>query len=143
MKRTERIIKNFLEDYGCALVELQNGYKETHWMWWIFPQVSGLGYSYTAQFFAIESIEQAQEFINRPDIRRKYHELCNILLSLPTNDAGQIFGYPDDLKLKSSLTLFSMVDNCDIYEKVLNKYFGSERCEFTINTINEWRKNNG
>jgi len=121
-------LKRFLEaqenSYPSALAEIKKGKKTSHWMWYIFPQVQGLGSSVTSKFYSIKDIAEAKEFLDHPILGKRLMDICNELLKLETNDAYQIFGSPDDMKLKSSMTLFSAVPNTDtIFQIVLDKFF--------------------
>lgn len=93
-------------------------------MWYIFPQVKGLGYSETAKFYAIEDIDEAKVFLNDEYLGGNLREICSALLNLKTDNVDDIFGYPDDLKLRSSMTLFVVASNGEqIFMDVLTKYF--------------------
>ena len=93
-------------DYPIALEEIRNGQKESHWMWYIFPQLKELGYSSTEKFYGL-SKDEAKAYINDEVLKSRLIEISNVLLELKSNDATEILGYPDDLKLKSCMTLFS------------------------------------
>jgi uncharacterized protein (DUF1810 family) len=111
-------------DYPIALAEIKRGRKQSHWMWYIFPQVQGLGYSETARFYAIKNMLEAEAYLNHPVLGKRLIEICEALLLLTSNNATAIFGNPDDLKLRSSMTLFSLVNNPPpVFQKVLNKFF--------------------
>ncbi len=105
---SENNLKRFIDvqeaDYPIALSEVRNGRKQSHWMWYIFPQIQGLGFSETSKFYAIKNINEAEEFLNHPVLGSRLVHICNELLELKSNDANKIFGSPDDLKLKSSMT---------------------------------------
>lgn len=128
MKNTydlSRFEKMHRRDYSRALKEIKNGRKTTHWMWYIFPQVKGLGFSSTAQFYSIQSLEEAIAFLNDPYLGGNLIEISTALLALNTNNATQVFGFPDDLKLKSSMTLFKLASNGpSVFDQVLEKYYG-------------------
>ncbi len=114
--------------YSRVLFELRNGRKRTHWMWFIFPQIDGLGNSSTTKRYAIKSIEEAQEYLNHPLLGKRLKECAETVLAVEGRSISEIFGYPDDLKLKSSTTLFENVADSDpIYASMLNKYFNGER----------------
>src|SRR6476469_7431294 len=104
-------LKRFIDaqatSYANALSEIKNGRKRSHWMWYIFPQIQGLGFSETSRYYAIKDIDEAEEFLKDPVLGPRLLKICNELLQLRSNDAHSIFGSPDDLKLKSSMTLFS------------------------------------
>ncbi|RZK78280.1 MAG: DUF1810 domain-containing protein [Pedobacter sp.] len=110
--------------YEEALKEVQNGKKRSHWMWYIFPQIAGLGFTDTSKYYAIKDLKEAEEYLNHPLLGARILEISKALLKLDTRDAYSVFGSPDDLKLHSSMTLFSMVPNSDpVFHKVLHEYF--------------------
>ena len=129
-------------DFAQAYAEIQNGYKETHWMWYIFPQIQGLGRSSTAQYYAISDIEEAVEFLSDPYLGDNLCVISKELLSKSTNDAEDIFGYTDAMKLKSSMTLFhvagEMCDENRVFYDVLTKYFNGEFDEKTLGLIEDY-----
>lgn len=105
-------------------------------MWYIFPQISGLGHSSTSRYYAIKSLDEAAAFLQDPNLGRNLREICHVLLSLETNNATEVFGKPDDIKLKSSMTLFSLVTDTDpVFQDVLNKYFGGKRDYRTLKIL--------
>jgi len=114
--------------YDRALAELRSGKKRTHWMWFIFPQIDGLGHSPTAKTYAIKNLEEARRYLNHPVLGPRLLECAAAVLSIEGRSVSEIFGYPDDLKLKSSMTLFARVAEPDsIFVKVLDKYYDGER----------------
>ena len=121
-------------DYQQALTEIRSGKKTGHWMWYIFPQLTGLGYSETSKFYALNNLNEAKEFLDHPILGSRLREITNVLLNLEHTDANQIFGSPDDLKLKSCMTLFSVVEDTDttIFKKVIEKYFNGRLDEKTL-----------
>jgi uncharacterized protein (DUF1810 family) len=124
-------------DYSIALSEIENGKKRSHWMWYIFPQIFGLGFSETSKFYSIKSIKEAEEFLRHPLLGKRLIEISNALLQLTTNDAHEIFGSPDDVKLQSSMTLFSILPETDpVFYKVLEKFFKGKKDKKTIDIIN-------
>jgi len=113
--------------YYQVLSELQKGKKTSHWMWFIFPQIEGLGHSATAKYYSIKNSNEASQYIVHPVLGARLLECANILLEIKNKSAGEIFGYPDNLKLKSCLTLFSFVaPEHKVFEEVLQKYFKEE-----------------
>ena len=124
--------------HGIALDELKNGKKESHWMWFIFPQVDGLGQSDIAEYYSLKSLEEVKEYISDSYLMGNYIQLCKVLLLLESNDPMEVFGYPDNLKLKSSLTLFYLVSDLALIKKVLEKYYDGEYDLFTINVLTNW-----
>lgn len=124
----ERFIKAQDKCFNNVLQELRNKKKETHWMWYIFPQVIGLGRSEISQYYAIRSIDEAKEYMRNNILNKRMEEVCNILLSLDSNESEEIFGYVDSLKLKSSMTLFDEIFQEElIFKEVLSKYFNGEK----------------
>ncbi len=133
-------LKRFLEaqedDYTYALQEVKNGCKESHWMWYIFPQIIGFGFSYMAEHYAIQNLQEAREYLKHPVLGKRLREISKALLDLTTNDAEAVFGYVDALKLRSSMTLFSFADKDDlIFQEVLDKFYGGERDQKTIDIL--------
>ncbi len=121
--------------YDHAVAELKNGRKRSHWMWYIFPQLDGLGRSTTARRYAIKSIEEALEYLNHPILGARLLECANKVLAIEGKTVSEIFGYPDDLKLKSFMTLFSSVADDSVFVRVLDKYFQSERDTKTLQLL--------
>ena len=123
-------------DYPIALEEIKSGCKKSHWMWYIFPQLKDLGYSPTAKYYGIDGKEEAIVYLADEILRSRLIEISKALMSLETSNATEIFGYPDDMKLKSCMTLFfSVAPQIDIFEKVLEKFFAGERDEKTLDLI--------
>lgn len=112
--------------FDAALAELRRGRKETHWMWFIFPQLAGLGISPMAQRYALRNLEEARAFLAHPTLGPRLVECCRALLSVEHRAASEILGHPDDLKLRSSMTLFAQVagpESC--FHAVLAKFYGA------------------
>jgi len=132
----ERFVNAQKQDFQIALSEIKNGRKRSHWMWYIFPQIQGLGFSDTSKFYAIKNLDEAGEFLRHPVLGARLIGICNELLVLPGNNATAIFGSPDDLKLKSSMTLFSSLDDPNpVFQKVLNKFFDGTKDYQTLRII--------
>ena len=120
-------------DYDQALSEIRAGCKRSHWIWYIFPQIQGLGYSSTAQFYAIEDLGEAKAYLADPVLRERLLEISGALLGLESSDPSAVMGYPDDLKLRSSMTLFSLAEpENPVFPAVLRKFFHGERDERTV-----------
>jgi uncharacterized protein (DUF1810 family) len=110
--------------YDDALAELTTGRKRTHWMWFIFPQIAGLGSSPTAQFYAIASLDEAKAYLAHPVLGPRLRECARALLAVDGRSAHDIFGYPDDLKLRSSMTLFARAaDDPAPFQAVLDRFY--------------------
>jgi uncharacterized protein (DUF1810 family) len=119
--------------YERVLSELRSGQKRTHWMWFIFPQVDGLGHSATTKYYAIKSVEEARQYLDHPVLGARLLECAETVFAVEGRSISDIFGYPDDLKLKSSMTLFSWVPNSPpVFARVLDKYFHGERDAKTL-----------
>ena len=119
-----RFLKAQEQDYEQALREIRSGRKRSHWMWYIFPQIQGLGFSPTAQYYAIRDLQEARDYLAHPVLGTRLKEISSALLDLNGLSASEIFGYPDDLKLRSSTTLFRMADlNEPVFLEVLEKYY--------------------
>lgn len=122
--------------YPQVLKELRNGEKTSHWMWLIFPQIEGLGHSATAKYYSIKSIEEAKEYIEHPILGVRLLECSNILLNINSKTADDIFGYPDNLKLKSCMTLFNVIaPEQKVFADVLKKYFDEEHDQKTLDIL--------
>ncbi len=135
-----RFINAQEEVYNDVLAELKKGAKRTHWMWFIFPQIEGLGYSTTAQYYAIKSIDEARTYLNHPVLGSRLKECAEAVLATEGRSASEIFGYPDDLKLKSSMTLFAFIaDSGSIFVRVLNKYYNGEQDMRTLQLLEKLR----
>ena len=114
--------------YDTALAELRAGRKRTHWMWFVFPQFEGLGASATSHHFAIRSLDEARAYLEHPVLGARVRECADALLSLASRSASDFFGYPDDLKLHSSMTLFDLeAAPGSVFGQVLDRYFGGSR----------------
>lgn len=111
--------------YGRVVTELSTGRKRTHWMWFVFPQMAGLGRSAMAQQYGIGSLAEATAYLAHPVLGPRLRECCRILLDLEDLSASDIFGAPDDMKLHSSLTLFAAASPGDpLFDQCLDRYFG-------------------
>lgn len=118
--------------YRDALQEVANGHKRGHWIWYIYPQIKGLGYSYNSQYYGIGSLEEATAYLKDSVLGERLREITNVLLQLEGKTTIEIFGHTDAMKVKSSMTLFDMVSPHDIYGRVLDKYYNGQRCELTL-----------
>ena len=131
-----RYIRAQERTHASALRELQNGYKSSHWSWWEIPQIIGLGMTSTSREYAIKDLAEAKEYLKNDTLRVRLLELCDALLSLETNDAEYVMGYPDDLKLRSCMTLFREADpDCGTFQAVLDKFFGGKADEKTLRIL--------
>lgn len=136
-----RFIQAQEKTYSIALEEIKNGRKQSHWMWYIFPQIQGLGRTSTSQYYAIKDIEEAAEYLNDTVLGARLVEICNELLNLDSNDAYSIFGSPDDKKLKSCVTLFSQVEGTNpVFLTVLETFFDGKPDHRTLSILEELSK---
>lgn len=122
--------------YESALSEIRSGRKKTHWMWFIFPQYAGLGFSSTSVFYAIKTLDEARAYLAHPVLGSRLEECCQALLALENLTVHEIFGSPDDLKLRSSMTLFAYVaPPGSVFEQVLAKYCDGKPDQLTIELL--------
>lgn len=122
--------------YDRALAEIKRGRKSSHWMWFIFPQFEGLGFSSTSRRYSIKSIGEAQAYLNHPVLGKRLTACAEAVLGVDGRSAFAIFGSPDDMKLKSSATLFERVSPPDsVFSRLLDKYYNGERDEKTLALI--------
>ena len=136
MANIERFISAQERDYATALQEVKNGRKQGHWIWYIFPQIAGLGASSTSQYYAIADMTEAKEYLANPILRAHLTEISTALLELATDDAESVFGYLDAMKVRSSMTLFKHADEgCEIWNAVLEKFFGGQEDWRTLSLI--------
>jgi uncharacterized protein (DUF1810 family) len=135
-KDLERFLTAQEQDFSLALKEIKNGRKRSHWMWYIFPQISGLGFSSTSSHYALKDLQEASAYLQHPVLGPRLIEITKMLLSSPTSDATAIFGSPDDLKLRSSMTLFSQIPGSPpVFQQVLDKYYGGQPDAKTIRLL--------
>lgn len=120
-------------DYAQALAEVRSGRKRSHWMWYVFPQYAGLGFSSTAQHYAIKSLDEARAYLQHPLLGPRLTECFEAVLGVEGKTAHEIFGSPDDLKLRSCATLFACISPPgSVFEQLLDKYFEGRRDEKTL-----------
>jgi uncharacterized protein (DUF1810 family) len=119
-----------------ALAELRDGQKRSHWMWYIFPQIEGLGHSPTTRHYSIKSLEEARQYLAHPLLGRRLAECCEAVLAVQGRSAEDIFGHPDDWKLQSSMTLFELVSGPEsVFGRVLDKYYQGKRDARTLQIV--------
>lgn len=133
-------LKRFLDaqqsDYATALSEIQNGRKRSHWVWYIFPQMQGLGYSEMARYYGIKNLQEAEDYLHHPVLGKRLIEISNALLPLQSSNATSVMGSPDDLKLKSSMTLFAAVPEADpVFQQVLDKFYQGSKDQQTLQML--------
>lgn len=124
--------------YATVVQELKDGHKRTHWMWFIFPQVAGLGSSPTSQYYAIKNKAEAIAYLEHPVLGQRIRECARIILQITGKTATQIFGKPDDMKLQSSMTLFAgMTERDSLFWLVLDKYYDGKLCQQTLKFLQQ------
>ena len=120
-------------DYERALSEIRSGQKRTHWMWYIFPQLEGLAFSSTAKHYSIKSIQEARAYLTHPVLGPRLLECAEAVVQIKGRSANEIFGYPDDLKLRSCATLFEYVSpSGSVFKQLIEEYYGGERDHKTL-----------
>lgn len=122
--------------YPIVLKELQEGRKRGHWMWYIFPQLKQLGYSFNSKFYGISGIEEATAYLGNPVLAQRLREVSETILHLSTNDAVEVFGDIDSRKLCSCMTLFDIVSPDEVFARIIDKYFNGQQDKCTIKIIN-------
>ncbi len=121
--------------YKTALEEIRNGRKRSHWMWFVFPQLKGLGHSYNADYYGVAGADEARAYWQHPVLGKRLREITEALLLLDGLSARQIFGEVDAMKLRSSMTLFWNVTGEELFRKVLDKYYEGKMCDRTLGTL--------
>lgn len=133
----DRFVKAQEKMYPIAMNEIQNGKKMSHWMWYIFPQLRGLGTSSMAHIYGIPGLEEAKAYLEHPWLSGRLYELCVALLKHKDKSAIEIFGDIDSMKLKSSMTLFALTsEDYTMFDQVLECFFNGEMDEVTVKLIN-------
>lgn len=123
-------------DYETALAEIKRGRKTSHWIWYVFPQITGLGRSSMAEYYAIKDLNEAIEYYDDPVLRERLVEISSALLEISCNDPTAVMGCPDDLKLRSSMTLFSVAaPECSVFQAVLDKFFAGTPDKKTLQIL--------
>ena len=131
-----RFLEAQMVTYEGAMLELARGRKESHWIWYIFPQIEGLGRSDTAKLYSIKSLEEGRAYLEHPVLGPRLVEACEILLSLKDASMDEVMGFPDDLKLLSSMTLFENISGeSSIFTNIVEVYFDDERDETSLEII--------
>jgi len=135
-------LKRFLDaqenDFERALSEIKRGRKQSHWMWYIFPQIVGLGSSETSRFYAVKDRAEAELYLAHPVLGARLVRISEALMEIEGKTANQIFGSPDDVKLKSSMTLFGALKNTNpIFQSVLDEYFNGTNDLRTLQLIDD------
>ncbi len=133
-----RFISAQVDVYDRALAELRGGLKRSHWMWYIFPQIEGLGHSPTTRLYSIKGLEEARQYLAHPVLGARLVECAEAVLAVQGLSASDIFGHPDDWKLQSSMTLFKLVSGPgSVFERVLDKYYQGKQDSRTLQIVGE------
>ena len=139
MMDLSKCLVRFLEPqqtaYPRALEEMRAGKKASHWMWYIFPQLRGLGQSNVAWHYGIEDLEEANLYLAHPVLGQRLLEITKVVLELPETDAMNIFGWPDNMKFRSCMTLFAQVSGDDLFARALDKFFGGQEDSLTLELL--------
>jgi uncharacterized protein (DUF1810 family) len=138
---TDNTLKRFLDaqeaNYSDALTEIKRGKKQTHWMWYVFPQIAGLGFSETAKYYSIHDLTEANAYLAHPLLKKRLIDISHAMLAIDGKTANQVLGSPDDMKLKSSMTLFGSLPNTDpVFQAVLDKFYNGEKDQKTVAILN-------
>lgn len=121
--------------YGQALKEIRQGRKNGHWIWFVYPQLKGLGFSDISQYYGISGLEEARAYLEDNILGPRLRQITCALLALDETDPGKILASPDDMKLRSSMTLFDLASPGDVFAQVLDKFFSGRRDDKTINLL--------
>ncbi len=138
----DRFIEPNEEDYEVALKEIKKGHKESHWIWYIYPQLKGLGHSYMSSYYGIKDLNEAKEYLNHPILGKRLIEITKTLLLLDIQNPIKIFGSIDAVKVKSCMTLFYLASKNKLFMNVLEKFYNGRFCEKTIQILTEIPKEN-
>jgi uncharacterized protein (DUF1810 family) len=131
-----RFLEAQTQDYTKALAEIRSGTKRSHWMWYVFPQLQGLGSSATSRHYAIRSAQEAQAYLDHPILGPRLLECARAVLANRAGSAEDIFGSTDAVKLRSSATLFASVSAPDsLFQQLIDRYFGGEPDELTLQLL--------
>lgn len=141
MWNLERFVLAQQRNYADELREMQNGKKESHWIWYVFPQIRGLGSSHMSQKYALSGLEEARAYLAHPVLEPQLLECCQAALEIPTNDPREVFGFPDDVKFCSCLTLFALAEpSRPIFEELLDKFYDGKKDPRTIRILEQMEK---
>lgn len=139
----DRFVQAQMHDFEIALAEISCGRKRSHWMWYIFPQFAGLGFSEMSHRYAIRSTVEAQAFLHHPILGHRLIRCCKAVLAIDDRSISEIFDPPDDMKLKSCATLFaSVTQNGSVFERLLEKYYHGERDQRTLELLKTENRSN-
>ena len=124
-------------NYQTALTELKNGHKQSHWMWYIFPQLDGLGHSATAKYYALKNLAEATAYLQHPVLGQRLIDCCHALLTVQNKTISSILVFPDDSKLHSSATLFAQLPHTNpVFQQILDQYYAGKPDAKTLQLLN-------
>jgi uncharacterized protein (DUF1810 family) len=131
-----RFVEAQEDSYAQALAEIRSGRKRSHWMWYVFPQLEGLGFSATSRRYSIKSVAEARAYLGHPILGPRLLECCEAALGVEGRSALEIFGSPDDMKLRSCATLFASVAPAgSVFDRLLDKYYQGRRDDRTLRLL--------
>lgn len=133
----ERYLEPQRTAYAIALEEVRSGRKSSHWMWYIFPQLRGLGQSNPAWYYGIEDLEEASAYLAHPVLGQRLREITQAALELPETDPMKIFGWSDNMKFRSCMTLFAQISEDDLFTRTLDKFFGGQEDAMTLELLRQ------
>ncbi len=136
-KCIDRFIEPQKASYTIALEEIQNGRKVSHWMWYIFPQLRGLGQSNVAWYYGIEDLDEAKAYLEHPVLGQRLREITQTALELSETDPMKVFGWPDNMKLRSCMTLFAQISEDDLFARTLDKFLGGQEDSMTLELLKQ------
>lgn len=133
-----RFVRAQESEYDRAMSEIRDGRKRSHWMWYIFPQFEGLGLTSTARHYSIKSVAEAAAYLGHPILGPRLRESCQAALDVMGRTALEVFGSPDDMKLRSCATLFACVSSAgSVFERLLDRYLSGERDDMTLRLLGQ------
>lgn len=132
-----RFIEPQKSSYAIALEEVRNGRKVSHWMWYIFPQLRGLGQSNVSWYYGIEDLSEATAYLAHPVLGQRLREITQVTLDLSETDPMKLFGWPDNMKFRSCMTLFAQISEDDLFTRVLDKFFGGQEDLMTLELLKQ------
>lgn len=133
----ERFVEAQEQEYTNALAEIRDGRKRSHWIWYIFPQIKGLGHSYNSEYYGIESLDEARAYLEHEVLGARLCEITTTLLQHRGCTAEDILGGIDAKKVRSSMTLFDVVSPNDIFAEVIKNFYGGRKCIFTLQRLGD------
>lgn len=136
-KRIDRFLEPQKTAYPVALEEVRRGRKVRHWMWYIFPQLRGLGQSTSSWYYGIEDLGEAKAYLEHPVLGQRLREITQVALEQPETDPEELFGWPDDMKFRSCMTLFAQVSEDDLFVRALGRFFAGQEDSMTLELLKQ------